>query len=313
MDTAFRQVSFGVAGWSYPDWRDTVYRLPSVLGQPSLFAEFASDPVKPRYVSEPLVFLANYVDMVEVNSSFYRIPSPQSTATWAQNVQGHPGFFFTAKLHQDFTHGFRRDDSLARQFLDAFAPLREATLLQGFLAQFRYDFADEPGNRRLLEWLHERFGGAVPLIFEVRHRSWQEPEALQFLLGMRATVANLDYPTARDSFDLKTAPGGSSAYLRLHGRNRQAWFASNLPPHETYNYDYSNTEIEELAHQGEAILGTVKTLTIVANNHYQGKAVSAALRLKAAMTRQRVPVPPALLETYPELRAVAVPSAAGGA
>ena len=47
-----------------------------------------------------------------------------------------------------------------------------------------------------------------------------------------------------------------------------------------------------MAEQGETILSDVKTLTIVANNHYRGKAVSAAARLKAAMTHEQVSVPP---------------------
>lgn len=303
------QVYFGVAGWSYEDWQDTVYRLPGPPQQPSLFAEFAPEKPKPRYAPDPLVFLLDYVDMIEINSSFYRIPSAKSTASWAQKVATHPDFFFTAKLYQDFTHRSLRDEGLAQRYVDAFLPLREAGLLRGLLAQFRYDFDDCFANRLLLEWMHLRFGEFAPLIVEVRHRSWQEPEALRFLLGLQTTVANLDYPTARDSFDLKTSAGGNSAYLRLHGRNYETRFASGLAPHETYNYNYSDAEIGELAEQGESLLGNVKTLTIVANNHYQGKAVSAAARLKAAMTRQRVPVPPALLETYPELRAIALPPA----
>ena len=302
------KVYFGVAGWSYEDWRDTVYRLPDPPQQPSLFAEFAPEKPKPRYAPDPLVFLADYVDMIEINSSFYRIPSAKSAAAWAQKVATHPDFFFTAKLHQDFTHRSHQDEILAQRYTDAFCPLKEAGRLRGILAQFRYDFTDCFANRLLLEWMHIRFGDFAPLIVEVRHRSWQEPEALQFLLGLQATIANLDYPTARDSFDLKTSAGGNAGYLRLHGRNRKAWFASDLPPHETYNYNYSDAEIDDLAEQGETILSDVKTLTIVANNHYRGKAVSAAARLKAAMTHEQVSVPPALLETYPDLRAIARPA-----
>jgi uncharacterized protein YecE (DUF72 family) len=306
MGSEAHKVFFGVAGWSYDDWRDTVYRLPQPVVQPSLFAEFAPEPPKPRYAPDPLVFLTDYVDMIEINSSFYRIPSARSTESWARKVADHPDFFFTAKLYQDFTHRSLRDEGLAQRYLDAFQPLREAGILRGILAQFRYDFSDCFANRLLLEWIHLRFGDFAPLIVEVRHRSWQEPEALQFLLGLNATVANLDYPTAQDSFDLKTPAGGTTGYLRLHGRNRKAWFASDLPPHETYNYNYSDAEIGELAEQSESMLGNVKTLTIVANNHYRGKAVSAAARLKAALTHQRVPIPPALLETYPELKSVAL-------
>jgi uncharacterized protein YecE (DUF72 family) len=307
MGSEAHKVYFGVAGWSYDDWRDTVYRLPQPVVQPSLFAEFAPEPLKPRYAPDPLVFLADYVDMIEINSSFYRIPSARSTESWARKVADHPDFFFTAKLYQDFTHRSLRDEGLAQRYLDAFQPLREAGILRGILAQFRYDFSDCFANRLLLEWIHLRFGDFAPLIVEVRHRSWQEPEALQFLLGLNAAVANLDYPSTQDSFDLKTPPSTKLAYFRLHGRNRKAWFASDLPPHETYNYNYSDAEITELVALSESMASTADDTIVVANNHFCGKAVSAIMRLKAGMTHRHVPVPPALLQTYPELKAIALP------
>ncbi|MCK5803071.1 MAG: DUF72 domain-containing protein [Lentisphaeria bacterium] len=296
------KLAVGVAGWSYADWKDTVYRLPQPV-QPDLFG--GAMPVgRPRYASKPLEFISAYVDMVEVNSSFYRVPSPQSTASWRQQVEERPGFFFTAKLNQVFTHEFRRDTVLAKQFRNAFEPLREGDMLRGLLAQFRYDTVDTPAMREHLRWIAAEFGAFAPLVVEVRHVSWAAPDALRFLHELKATVANLDYPTARDSFDIQGPMGGTNAYLRLHGRNRKAWFASNLPPYETYNYDYPDHEIEELAARSRTLASNVKTLTIVANNHYRGKAVSAALRIKAALLGQNLPVPPALLDTYPQLKRI---------
>ena len=92
--TSSGRIACGVAGWSYPDWRDTVYRLPRPAPvQPLLFAvDPAPAPVSAAagYPPEPLAFLARYVDMVEVNSSFYRIPSARSTATWARQTAAVP-------------------------------------------------------------------------------------------------------------------------------------------------------------------------------------------------------------------------------
>ncbi len=302
MDTA-KPIHVGVAGWSYEDWQDTVYKLPTPGQQLDLFGP--PRPAPARYARDKLAFIAQYIDMMEVNSSFYRIPNPRTTESWGQRVGQKREFFFTAKLHQSFTHEFRRDRALARTFRDAFAPLAGSRKLAALLAQFRYDFRDAPESRQLLTWIHSQFASFAPLIVEVRHSSWEEPAALAFLRDLRVVVANLDYPTAVNSFNPYACAIGDAAYLRLHGRNRKAWFSREADVNQTYNYDYSDSEVKELVERSRTILGNVKQLTIVANNHYQGKAVSAAVRIKAELARERVPVPPALVETYPNLRRIA--------
>lgn len=299
MQATIGKLNVGIAGWSYADWRDTVYRLPTPHQQLDLFGTPVHEPA--RYAQDELVFIKDFVDMIEINSSFYRIPSAKTTTSWVRRVSGKPHFFFTAKLSNEFTHQHRRDPALARAFADAMTPLAEAERLRGLLAQFRYDFSDTPASRELLKWLHAHFASLAPMIVEVRHISWQTPGALGFLEALPATIAHLDYPTARDSFAPRICTSGETAYLRLHGRNRKAWFSRQSTVEETYNYDYSENEVKELVERSEEILGNVKELTIVANNHYQGKAVSAALRIKSELTKEKLPIPPALLETYPHL------------
>ena len=306
-----RRVHVGVAGWSYPDWRDTVYRLPAGPVPADLFGGAASRPA--TYPRDELVFLAGYVDMIEIDNPFYRIPTVRTVDSWAKRVAGLADFFFTAKLNHEFTHEFHLSKPLAAEYRAALRPLTDAARLRGLLAQFRYDFADTPDARTVLRWIHQEFAGFAPLIVEVRHKSWEAPAATGFFQDLGVVVANLDYPTANDSFNPYKCTLGGSGYLRLHGRNRQAWFSRDASPAETYNYDYSEAEIAELAKRSRDLLGDVRELTIVANNHYQGKAVSAALRLKSELTQQQVPVPPALLETYPILKKILATDAGGGA
>ncbi|MCF7854937.1 MAG: DUF72 domain-containing protein [Candidatus Pacebacteria bacterium] len=302
---AEERIACGVAGWSYDDWRDTVYRVPCGLRQPSLFGAVKPEPQPVHYPDDELRFLAQFVDMIEINSSFYRIPSTRTVASWSERVRDIPRFFFTAKLNRVFTHKYEFDSKLAGTYRQAFVPLREAGLLRGILAQFRYDFSDTAESRALITWIQRQLGGFAPLVVEVRHKSWEGEGAVSFFRDLGVDVACLDYPTARDSFDPSGLIAGRRGYLRLHGRNRQAWFSKDVPVHETYNYDYSDDEIRGLAVRGRELLEKVPQLTIVANNHYQGKAVSAALRLKAELLERKVPVPPALLSTYPGLTRVA--------
>src|SRR5512134_3482872 len=73
----------GIAGWSYPDWEGIVYTDPK---------------------ADQLEYVSGYVDCIEINSSFYRPPVERTTQSWLRRTAGRPAFFFTAKLHQSFTH-----------------------------------------------------------------------------------------------------------------------------------------------------------------------------------------------------------------
>ena len=76
----------GTAGWSYPQWDGIVYPKPQTRGL------------------HALEYLARFVDLVEINSSFYRPLQPEVTKVWMKKVEANQNFCFTAKLHQRFTH-----------------------------------------------------------------------------------------------------------------------------------------------------------------------------------------------------------------
>jgi uncharacterized protein YecE (DUF72 family) len=280
------RVSFGIAGWSYEDWHGYVY---------------------PPGTRDTLQYIAPYVDAIEINSSFYRPPVARVAASWAAKTARLPGFFFTAKLHQDITHGSGIEPGMAKALREGFAPLREAGRLRHLLAQFRWDFADTPDARDRLSAIRERFGDLANITFELRHRSWQEPSTLEFLRSLDATVATLDYPLARDSFSLRTCDVGRHAYFRLHGRNARAWFSKGAGRDETYNYLYSPAELEDIVKRALELAAKSQSLIVVANNHYQGKEAVNILQIKSAVTGRKVAVPPPLADKYPELARIRLP------
>lgn len=277
-------IFFGIAGWSYADWAGYVY---------------------PPGVKDKLAYVARYVDLIEINSTFYRPPSARDSASWLERVGQYPAFYFTAKLHQDITHGGILEESTAAQFDEGFAPLKAAGRLRHLLAQFKYDFADTPAHREHLQRIRDRFMPLAHVTLELRHNSWQAPAALAFLESLGVTVANLDYPLSRTAFSMEECRVGQDRYLRLHGRNRAAWFDKKAGRDETYNYLYSRSELEGIARRATALSQTAKSLTVVGNNHYQGKEMANILQLKSLMTNARVPVPPPLSARYPELREIA--------
>jgi len=274
----------GVAGWSYPDWEGYVY---------------------PRGTKDKLRFVAGFVDAIEINSTFYRPPDPKTVSGWLRRTEDLPRFFFTAKLHQDVTHRGQLEEAMVGAFRRGFEPALQERKLKHLLAQFRYDFEDTPATRDYLRRLRDAFGPLANLTLELRHCSWQRPEALEFLKTLGVTVAHLDYPGQHSGFGLRLCPVGQHAYFRLHGRNAKAWFSKDAGRDETYNYLYSAAELDQIVKRAAAIAAMSKSLTLVANNHYQGKEAVNILQIKAKLTGVRVDVPPLLLQHYPDLAKIA--------
>ncbi len=275
------RIAVGVAGWSYPDWKGFVYT---------------------GSVRDQLRFVAGYLDMVEVNSTFYRPPDARTAASWVKRTEDLPDFFFTAKLHQDITHHGLIETGMVRAFHEGLAPLTEAGQLRHLLAQFKYDFADSAGARGHLARIRDAFGSLTHLTLELRHSSWQAPDALDFCRDLGVTVAALDYPLAANSFRLRDTGVGDHAYLRLHGRNTQAWFDKGAGRDQTYNYLYPPREVNEIYQRAVDIARLSKSLTLVANNHYQGKEMVNAIQLRARALGHKVEAPQGLVERYSELR-----------
>ncbi|MFH0953585.1 MAG: DUF72 domain-containing protein [Verrucomicrobiota bacterium] len=284
MNALADNIRVGVAGWSYPDWEGFVY-----TGR----------------IRDKLQFLAGYVDLIEINSTFYRPPDAKNADSWVRRTDEFPGFYFTAKLHQEVTHQGLIEPAMVRAFHDGLDPMVRAGKLRHLLAQFRYDFADHSETRTHLAAVRKNFGDLTNLVLELRHISWQAPQALEFLQSLGVTVANLDYPTAKNSFNLEECRVGERGYLRLHGRNAAAWFDKAAGRDQTYNYLYSRKELEHVRDRAIRLAHSFRDLTIVANNHYEGKEVANALQLKSMITGQKVRVPPGLVARYPELKEIA--------
>lgn len=273
------KVYIGIAGWSYPDWKQVVYTEPKI---------------------DQLEYISRFVDCVEINNTFYRPPSEKNTKSWLQSTSKSEDFFFTAKLHRDFTHEGKIDAEMVKQFHAGFEPLLEADKLKHLLMQFRYDFTDCIESRRHLSEIVKRFRDAFGLAVEVRHKSWQEKDALEFLQELGITVANLDYPTTWNSFNMQHCTVGRDGYFRMHGRNEEKWF-SKASRNEVYNYYYKSDELAQIKKRIDRLTEAFETLTVIANNHYRGAELANAIELKALLSGQKQLVPEGLLRAYPNL------------
>ncbi len=290
------RVLVGTAGWSYADWAGRVYPEP-----------------KPRGF-DPLSFLARHLDCIEVNSTFYRVPTRRTVEGWARRVAGLPGFLFTAKVHESFTHGGGPDagPAEARAFLDALAPLRDAGRLGALLLQFPWSLRDGGEARARIARLCESFR-EVPLVVEVRHASFGAPGAEAFLAALGAGVADVDMPASPSNLPPRGRALGPVGYVRLHGRNAAAWFDREAGRDRRYDYLYSAAEVDTVADRARAVARGAPLTFVVTNNHFRGQGPANSFMLRARLLGRRVEVPPDLLRAYPLLATDAAPPAAPAA
>ena len=285
------RIRIGPAGWSYKDWEGVVY------------------PHKPGSKFDPLEYLARFFNTIEINSSFYRPFTASSAKSWASRVAAAADFMFTAKLHRVFTHergkATAEDEKAVRQGMDA---LYTAGKLGAVLLQFPWSFKNTDDERLYLNRLLDRFKD-YPLVLEVRHSSWNNPQIYEWLEGLGVGICNVDQPLFRKSIKPAAVTTAQVGYVRLHGRNYQDWFREKAPRDDRYNYLYSVDELEPWIARIKEIAAKTKESYVITNNHFRGQAVVNALEIKATLTEQKVVGPAPLFEKYPVLRDSAKPEA----
>ncbi len=289
--TAAHAIRIGPAGWSYLDWAGIAYPR-----------------IRPRGFHE-IEYLARFFDAIEINTSFYQPIRAEMARSWVAQARAHPRFQFTAKLWRRFTHerdAGRDEERAAKQGLNALA---EAGKLGALLMQFPWSFKWTKENREYLGSLVMQFL-EYPLVLEVRHSSWNCPEAFDLLGKLGVGFCNIDQPIIGRSLAPTAEVVGPVGYVRLHGRNYNQWF-EHSEPHERYNYLYSMDELEPWATRAERVAERAQSTFVITNNHFEAKGVANALEIKSLITGKPVEVPETMIKRYPELESIAAPPESG--
>jgi uncharacterized protein YecE (DUF72 family) len=285
---SFARILVGPAGWSYSDWEGIAYPR----NRPRGFHKAA--------------YLSQYFDTIEINTSFYNPPRPEVAASWVAKVERNPSFLFTVKLWKRFTHERSATYQDERTYKQGIEPLAASGRLGALLLQFPWSFKNTRENHEYLGGLFVQFA-EYPLVVELRHSSWNEPEVFAWLVAQGVGFCNIDQPVIGRSL----APGErvttAVGYVRLHGRNYDHWFASNEQPHERYDYLYSLEELKPWADRITRIAQATEVVFVITNNHFEAKAVANALQLISILRGPPVAVPESMLEHYPQLADIAIP------
>jgi uncharacterized protein YecE (DUF72 family) len=272
-------IRVGVAGWDYADWAGPVYPVVRKIDR--------------------LAFLARYVDVLEVNSTFYRPTLPATARSWLRRTP--PELRFTAKIHRSITHeeGLPEPDALVPT-LDGLRPMLDEGRLLALLVQFPHSFRFDDAGKEKLEAIAEGVRG-WPFTVEVRRAEWEKPEAVDWLARLGAGWCVVDQPRIGRTARATPRVLGSLGYLRLHGRNAANWFRGDAGRDARYDYLYDDREIDDMAGVARTMAEQAAELVVVQNNHFRGQALVNALQLKHRLTGVRPPAPQTLVETYPSL------------
>jgi uncharacterized protein YecE (DUF72 family) len=284
----------GTAGWSYPDWEAIVY-----------------PPHKERGF-HPLTFLAAYINIVEVNSTFYRPPAVSMSLLWIKRLAGCPDFLLAVKAHQVFTHdrvNWSQKD--VDEFRLGIEPLRAGGRLATLLFQFPWSFHHSGVHIDYLAKLFKAFSGD-PMTVEVRHASWDLPVFYEMLSQYRVCFCNIDQPVIGQSIPPSArATIRDFSYVRLHGRNYKDWFRKEAGRDDRYNYLYRSEELEEWVDRIKDLGRNTEKVFIITNNHYRGQALANALQIKNKITGQLLNIPRTMIQKYPVLMEIAKKLAKG--
>ena len=162
------QIRIGTSGWNYPEWKGSFY--PADMKPAGMLAYYAA-----RFAT------------VEVNNTFYRMPTQKAVVGWAAAVPAP--FVFVLKAPQRITHFARlRDvDEPVRVFCDVARTL--GARLGPLLFQLPPNFKVDTG--RLADLL-ALLPPDVRAAFEFRNASWFTDEVYTRLAGRNAALCIAD-------------------------------------------------------------------------------------------------------------------------
>ncbi len=233
----------GTSGWHYDHWRDKFY--PPKLAKASW-----------------LEFYAHHFPTVELNASFYHLPSENAFTTWHKSSP--PDFTFAVKVSRFITHIKRLKD--CAEPLQNF--LKRAEILGEKLGPLLYQLP--PGMHRDDTTL-ESFLVILPKgrhhVFEFRHESWLDSAVFDILRRYNVGLCIFDMP----KLTCPLVATADFAYVRFHGSG--ALYASN----------YSDEELADWAKKLGQLPDTVKAVYIYFNNDIGGYALDNARTLRTLL------------------------------
>lgn len=237
----------GTSGWSYPHWRESFY---------------------PREVPATrfLEYYARQFQTVEINSSFYRLPTEHTLRQWYAAVPDE--FVFAAKASRYITHMKKLRDPrhTVQPFLERISLLGDKLGPILFQLPPRWRF-----NRDRLTDLLRILSHQFRYAFEFRDHSWLNDETYDLLASSNIALCIYDL----DGFVSPRKITTDFAYVRLHG------------PGGPYEGSYDDGTLANWARRLRSWKASCEHVYCLFDNDESGYAPENARRLQALLTVDR--------------------------
>ena len=284
-----------------------------------------------RTGEQRLRYYADRFDTVEIDSTFYRLQPPETTAKWAERVP--EGFVFHIKafapmtrhpvklemLPEELHEGLNVDDrgrvdrmprdvrgEVFRVFREMVEPIRAAGKLGGILLQLAPYVVPKPASWEYLDWVRGQLDGYTVLV-EFRHRSWLDDEhraeTLAFLeeRGLANVIVDAPRTEAKNVIPTVVAVTSPVAYVRFHGRNAKTWNVRGGSAADRFDYLYEEAELEEWVEPMREVGERAEEAYVLMNTNARSPSSRGdiaqgpenALRLAKVLAAAGLPVTPA--------------------
>ena len=254
-----------------------------------------------------LRYYSSIFPTVEVDSSYYSLPTVDATKAWVDRTP--PGFMFHVKMFRLFTLHWTEPkvlppdlrplapegkrfyyaaasrefiDELMARFIETLLPLLSAGKLGLLLLQFPQWVTPKPENRDHILAMKEalaRFDVAV----EFRHRSWlngDTDKTLYWLEDNDLTFVCVDEPQGFvSSIPPLAAVSSEIAYVRFHGRNRDTWEARTQSSAERFDWYYREDELREWTTRVHWLQEQAREVYLLFNTNNQDQGPYNAIKL----------------------------------
>jgi len=280
---------------------------------PTLIESGRFYPAWARSAEARLQYYTSQFGLVEVDSSYYALPSERTSQLWVERTGEK--FIFDVKAFRLFTQHptpltalpkdikqalpldvkekatiYQRDmppeliSELWIRFERALLPLDSAGKLGVVLCQFPPWFYPGEQQRDYILSCRERLP-QYRIAIEFRHSSWVNDQnrerTLSFLRDNDLPFVCVDEPQGfRSSIPPVVAATSDLALVRFHGRNREMWETKGISAAERFNYLYSQEELKEWVPRIKELASVTRQLHVLFNNCHRDKAVVNARQVR---------------------------------
>lgn len=289
---------------------------------PSLIKSKAFYPKGHSTSEKMLRYYSSQFPMVEVDSSFFAMPSASNAALWADRTPSD--FKFNIKAfrlltgHQTPPNVFPRDiqdvlppltgrkknwyyadvprevvDEIWLRYKAAIEPLKAAGKLRAVHFQFAPWVTGAPEWRAHVEECVARMGD-YRLAVEFRNKSWfgdgraEQTLAWEQALGVTHVIVDEPQGVGNYGHGVWAVTTPDLALVRLHGNNEDTWKINAGAASERFNYEYSDAELEEIARRTAAIAEQAFDVQVVVNVNYEDQGIRAGRRLAQHLQQTRI-------------------------